>query len=891
MMKKPIRLFCLLFLFVTIVDAQTLLPYKNPKLPVKERVKDLILRMTPEEKFWQLFMIPGDLGTDESLYKKGIFGFQVSAVSKGGNAASQLLAYGNGENALSLAQKINSIQKYFVEKTRLGIPIIAFDESLHGLVRSGATSFPQAIGLAASWDTVLMHKVAEAIAIETKNRGIRQILTPVVNIASDVRWGRTEETYGEDPFLSSEMAVAFVSPFEKMGIITTPKHFIANVGDGGRDSYPIHYNERLLDEIYLPPFKAAVERGGASSIMTAYNSLDGSPATANDWLLNKKLKSDWHFKGFVISDAGAVGGANVLHYTAKDYPDAGKKAISNGLDVIFQTAYDHHKLFIPPFLNGEIKQQRIDDAVARVLRVKFELGLFEQPYISEQIAAQWINNTSHKALAKEAALKSIVLLKNEKNILPIDKNIKSIAVIGSDATEARLGGYSGPGNGTINILDGIKEKIGNTATVLYAEGVGRNETNWQIISTNYLSANINGVKITGLQGEYFQSLTQTEKPVVTRNDKQIDFHWTLFPPDASLSLDQYSVRWTGQLQSPGDGNYQIGLDGNDGYRLYINNQLVIDNWRKQSHHTQLTKYHFEKDKIYDIKVEFFESAGNAQIRLVWNVGIKNNSEEKIKEAITAAEKADVAVVVAGIHEGEFQDRALLSLPGRQEELIQRIAATGKPVVVVLVGGSAITMNNWINNINGIVDVWYPGEEGGHAVADVLFGEYNPAGRLPVTFPLSEAQLPLVYNHKPTGRGDDYYNMSGLPLFPFGYGLSYTQFTYSNIGLAKKQVHSKETVNVRATITNTGSREGEEVVQLYIRDMLASVARPVLELKGFQRIHLKAGESKNISFTIKPEMLQMLNEKMQTVIEPGDFRIMIGASSRELWLKEVLTVIK
>jgi len=881
----------LFFLVSSSTNAQILPEYKNPKLPVSERVKDLLQRMTPEEKFWQLFMIPGDLGNDETKYQNGIFGFQVSAASKGADASSQLLQYGTGENALTLAQKINAIQKYFVERTRLGIPIIAFDESLHGLVRSGATAFPQAIGMAASFDTVLMHRVATAIADETKGRGIRQVLSPVINIASDVRWGRTEETYGEDPFLSSEMAVAFVSAFEKKGIITTPKHFIANVGDGGRDSYPIHYSERLLEEIYLPPFKAAIQRGGARSIMTAYNSVDGSPATASDWLLNKKLKTDWQFKGFVISDASAVGGANVLHYTAKDYPDASKKAVTNGLDVIFQTAYEHYKLFIPPFLNGQISRKRIDDAVSRVLMAKFELGLFEQPYVPEKEAAEWISNTSHKVLAKQAALESVVLLKNEKQVLPLDKKIRSIAVIGSDATEARLGGYSGPGNGKINILDGIKEKMSSGANIIFAEGVGRKEKSWQTVSSDHLSTFSHGVKLQGLTGEYFDGLNPGAKAVLTRIDKQIDFNWTLYPPDPQLSLDNYSVRWTGQLISPETGVFKIGLDGNDGYRLYINDQLLIDNWRKQTYRTKLVDYNFEKDKTYNIRIEFYEAVGNAHIHLVWNQGVKNDTEQKIEEAVTAAKRSEVAVIVAGIEEGEFRDRALLGLPGQQEKLIQRVAEIGKPVIIVLTGGSAIAMNNWIDKVNGIVDVWYPGEEGGHAVADVLFGDYNPAGRLPITFPLSEAQLPLVYNHKPTGRGDDYNNMSGLPLFAFGYGLSYTDFSYSNIHLDKKMITQKEMVKVYGDIKNTGNRAGEEVVQLYIHDMLAFVARPVLELKGFQRIFLQPGETKKISFVITPEMLQMLNDTMQTVIEPGDFRIMIGASSRELWLKEILTVKK
>lgn len=887
MAKKFVLIYCFVMAAGS-VFAQTVLPYKNPKLAISLRVKDLLQRMTPEEKFWQLFMIPGDLGKDESAYKNGIFGLQVSAASSSSDAAAQLLQYETKETALALAKKINSIQRYFVERTRLGIPMIAFDEALHGLVRAGATSFPQAIALAASWDTALMQQVAHAIAKETKSRGIRQVLTPVVNIASDVRWGRTEETYGEDPFLSSAMAVAFVSPFEKNGIITTPKHFLANVGDGGRDSYPIHLNERILQEIYLPPFQSAIQQGGARSIMTSYNSVDGTPATASNALLNQQLKKKWGFKGFVISDASAVGGANVLHFTASDYADAGKKAITNGLDVIFQTDWNHHRLFIPPFLNGQIPKARIDDAVARVLTAKFELGLFENPYVPETAAAVAVP-AEHDLLAKLAAERSIVLLKNENEILPLSKKIRSIAVIGTDAMDARLGGYSGPGNGKISILDGIRQKLGAGVAVTYAAGPGIKETNWQVVPATYLSTQANGQPVAGLQAVYYNNHTFSGKPAMQRIDQQIDFHWTLYPPDTSLATDQYAVRWTGKLRSPGSGKYTIGLDGNDGYRLYINHQLVIDQWRKQSYHTSLVAYEFSKDSVYDLRIEFHESLGNAHIRLVWNVTGVTNSETAIAEAERTAAAADVAVVVAGIHEGEFQDRASLALPGKQEELIKRVAATGKPVVVILIGGSAITMQHWLQQVQGVMDAWYPGEEGGRAVADILFGDVNPAGRLPISFPLSEAQLPLVYNHKPTGRGDDYYNLSGQPLFPFGYGLSYTRFAYSDIRLQKTSIRKNETVNVQATITNTGSRDGDEVVQLYIRDQLSTVARPVLELKGFQRIHLRAGESKQVSFAITPAMLQMLDEKLNTVVEPGDFRIMIGASSRDLWLKETLRV--
>lgn len=876
-------------LFITITYAQTPL-YKNPNASIDDRVKDLLQRMTPEEKFWQMFMIPGDLdNADSNQYKHGIFGFQVSAASKGNGAAGQLLQYGTEDNALTLAKKINSIQKYFVEKSRLGIPLIPFDEALHGLVRSGATAFPQAIGLAATWDTTMMHNVAQRIAEETKARGIRDILTPVVNIASDVRWGRTEETYGEDPFLSSAMGVAFVSAFERYGIITTPKHFVANVGDGGRDSYPIDYNERLLEEIYLQPFKACFTEGGSRSVMTAYNSLNGQECSANDWLLNKKLKQQWGFKGFVISDAGAVGGANVLHYTAKDYPQSSQLAITNGLDVIFQTAYDHYKLFGPPFFDGSIPQARIDDGVSRVLRAKFELGLFENPYVSEADAAKWVHTDSSKYLARRAAFESLVLLKNKSNVLPFKKNVRTIAVIGEDATAARLGGYSGPGNGKVSILQGIQQRAADSIKVLYAPGCGIRTQEWAVVPAKYLHSTQNSKADEGLTGEYFDNVTLTGKPLVTRNDKEINFSWTLFPPDNALPLDFYSVRWTGSLTAPATGTYKIGLDGNDGYRLYINNKLVIDNWQKQTYSTRLAEYTFTKNKQYDIKVEFFEPNGNAHIKLIWTVGVNDYWNTKINQAVAAAQKADIAVVTVGIIEGEFQDRAMLTLPGHQEELIRRVAATGKPVVVVIIGGSAVVMSNWIDKVSGIIDAWYPGEEGGHAVAHTLFGDASPAGRLPITFPQNEAQLPLVYNHKPTGRGDDYNNLSGLPLFPFGYGLSYTTFEYTNLQLAKSDIATDESTTVTCDVKNTGTIESDEVVQLYIHDELASVSRPVMELKGFQRIHLQPGETKAVSFSITPELLQMLNENMQWVVEPGNFRIMIGSSSRDLRLKGTLHV--
>ncbi|MBT9485796.1 glycoside hydrolase family 3 C-terminal domain-containing protein [Sediminibacterium sp.] len=881
---RVVVLFVLFLLsIIELVNAQQLPIYKNASYSTEQRVADLIKRMTPKEKFWQLFMIPGDLGNNPELYKNGIFGFQVSAASSQTGVGAQLMSYNTKENALLLAQKINQIQRYFINETRLGIPFIPFDEALHGLVRNGATAFPQSIALAASFDTSLMHAVSTAIANETKARGIRDILSPVLNIATDVRWGRTEETYGEDPFLVTQMAAAYLRSFESLGIVTTPKHFIANVGDGGRDSYPIHLSESFLDELHFPPFKHAVQQVGARSIMTSYNSVNGSASSANNWLLNKKLKQDWGFKGFVISDAGAVGGTTVLHHTTKDYPESGAAALINGLDVIFQTNYDHHQLFIPPFLDGTIPQERIDDAVSRVLRVKFQLGLFDHPYVDETIAAKWASNIMHKSIAKEAAIKGAVLLKNSNNVLPFSNNVKKIGVYGKDAVDARLGGYSGPGNGVMNILEGIKKRANNGQQIFYSEGADIDGERFSLVTASNLYVDA-AFKNKGLTADYFSSLMPGQSLRKTRIVKDINESYTFMSPDSSIASDHYSIRYSGFLKPNKTGNYELALEGNDGYRLYLNNQLLINQWTKVSYRRSVAKIYLEKDKSYQLKIEFFESKGNGKIKFLWKENVLDSAEIKIKQAVELAIKVDVNIVVAGIHEGEFQDRSSLSLPGNQEALIKAIAATGKPIVVLLVGGSAITMQKWIDKVNGVMMVWYPGEEGGNAIAALLYGDENPAGRLPITFPQTEGQLPMVYNHKPTGRGDDYHDLSGEPLFPFGYGLSYTHFKYSNLVFTKDTLKGTDTIKVRVDITNTGNKLGDEVIQMYIRDELSSLATPVLSLKAFNRVQLNPGQTKTVEFDINASMLSLINEAGNRLAEEGSFRIMIGPNSKELVLK-------
>lgn len=880
---KLTKYLLLILVFCSFAPAKEIPPYKNPALPVDERVKDLLGRMTIEEKFWQIYMMPGDLDNGKDRFSHGIFGLQVSTVGASNPELRQLLQYNPKLTAKEMAKKINEIQRYFVKETRLGIPIIAFDEALHGLIRSGATAFPQSIAMAATYDTTLIHQVSHAIAMETKTRGIRQILSPVVNLATDVRWGRTEETYGEDPYLSACMGVNFVKGFEEMGVVTTPKHFAVNSGDGGRDSNPIHFTERFFEETHFVPFKACFQEGHSQSVMTAYNMLDGTPCTANPWLLIEKLRNEWGFDGFTIADADAVGIIHKLHHTVNNFSEAGADAINGGLDVIFQVAYEEHEPFLQACLDGLVTEEALDRAVGQVLKAKFRLGLFEHPYINENDAERWNACAEHRELALEVARKSIVLLKNENQVLPLSKQVKRIALIGEDAAEARLGGYSGPGVDKVSILEGLKNKVGNQIVISYEEGCKRVNPEYLTVPTDYLFTS-DGQP--GLEGYYFNNISCEGTPDLKRIDERVQFSWTLFAPDSCLAVDWFSVEWNGKLKSPVSGTYRLGLEGNDGYQLTVDGKVLVDKPHKTSFGHTLVPFTFEKGKEYDIRIRFYENTKNARVRLVWDVDTKNE-DQSIEQAVQAARESDIAIVVAGIEEGEFRDRGYLTLPGRQEELIRKVAATGKPTVIILIGGSAVVMSEWLDQVPAVLNAWYPGVEGGNAVADVLFGDYNPSGKLPITYPIDEAQLPLNYSHKPTGRSDDYLNLTGEPLFPFGYGLSYSKFDYS--GLKVTKAAQGTAFHVTFSVKNTGKYAANEVVQLYLRDLIASVTQPIIRLIHFKPISLAPGETKELHFTVNENDLSMLGKKLNRVIEPGDFRLMIGRSCKDIRLKTTLTV--
>jgi len=890
MRKHSARLVIWLYILLMVISCQETEPiYKDPNVAVDARVEDLLERMTMEEKFFQLFMIPGDLKIGKEQLQHGIFGLQTSATARNSGEAGQMLAYHTAGSARLTAEKINEIQAFFLEETRLGIPIIAFDESLHGLVREGATAFPQAIGLAATWNTDLMSEVAAAIAAETHSRGIRQVLSPVVNIARDPRWGRVEETYGEDPYLSAQMGKTFVTEFETRGVVTTPKHFVANYGDGGRDSYPRHLSERELEEVYFPAFKACFGPGGSRSVMTAYNSLNGAPCTANDWLLNKKLKHEWGFEGFVISDAGAVGGLLDLHHIVADREGSAKVAIENGLDVIFQTDYAHHIPLLNAFTSGQVDQEAIDRAVKRVLKVKFELGLFEDPYADPEQADVLNGSGDHLDLARRAARESMVLLKNKNGVLPLKKDLRSILVVGSDAIEARLGGYSGPGTRKISILEGIKAAVPASCEVLYTEGVSRRLNTYATIPATYLfNPSKTGV---GLHASYFSNPNLAGSPEVSRTESEIDHSWTLSAPGPLLQVDWFSARWEGIMEVPFSGIRHIGVEANDGFRLYINGELVIDRWIKQSYGVYTIPYLFTSGSNYKIRLEFKETDGNGRIRLVWDGDQAGHPMRDIEKAKRLAVQSDIVIIVAGIEEGEFRDRSDLRLPGLQETLITTLAESEKPVIVILIGGSAITMGAWLEQAEGVIMAWYPGEQGGHAVGDVLTGKYNPGGKLPITFPQTVAQVPLYYNHKPTGRGDDYNDLSGEPLFPFGFGLSYTTFEFRDLSVWGHPENQDDTVKVAFYIKNTGQMVGEEVPQVYISHQNSKRVRAVKQLVGFERIRIAPGEEKYVEMILSPDLFMSLDQDMRAVFEPGIYTILVGNSSRQIQLRGRLKILE
>jgi beta-glucosidase len=838
--------------------------YLDSSASVESRVTDLLGRMTPEEKIAQLQCIGRDIPEDQLVTPGGI-----------GHLATLLRKYSATEGA----EKANRIQSLISSKTRLKIPVIIHDEGLHGLIAKGATSFPQAIGLASTFDTTLMAEVASAIAREARSRGIRQLLSPVINIARDVRWGRVEETYGEDPFLTSRMGVAFCRSLENEGVVSTPKHYVANVGDGGRDSYPIEYSERLLREVYLPPFKACFQEGHATSVMAAYNALDGIPCSSNHWLLTDVLRDEWGFQGFVVSDYGSVGGIIDAHHAAATMEEGARQAIESGLDVELPGVYMYGEPLVKSVREGKVSQSTLDKAVSRVLKAKFRLGMFDHPAVDPASAGKINGSEEHRMLALRAARKAIVLLRNDNDVLPLNKRMKTIAVLGPKADAISLGGYSGFDMKVVTPLEGIRNKASKTTAVLYQKGCDLSASALPPIPTEYLVPPDAGPGEHGLKGEYFNNMELSGKPALVRTDRQVQFDWSSVSPDPKITPEHFSVRWTGKLIAPASRDVQLNVTTDDGARLYVDGKMVVDSWHDRGPSSDIVTLRLEAGKAHDIRMEYYQNGGGASASLGWE--FRSETDNRFHDAVKAARASDAAVIVVGINEGEGQDRSSLDLPGAQEDLINAVSETGVPTIVVIVNGSAVTMGRWINKVSAVVEEWYGGEEGGNAVAEVLFGDVNPGAKLPITFPQTVGQVPLYYDHKPTGRGDDYVDLSGRPLFPFGFGLSYTRFEYSNLKITPLAFAPEGSITIAVDVTNVGPRKGDEVVQLYLHDGVRSVTRPVRELKGFQRITLDAKEKRTVSFTLTAADLAFLDEHLHSVVQPGKVDVLVGSSSEDI----------
>ncbi|KGE15312.1 glycoside hydrolase family 3 N-terminal domain-containing protein [Sphingobacterium deserti] len=764
------------------------LPYKNSKLPIADRVEDLIGRMTVEEKVGQLSKLLG-----WEMYEKS--GNNVRASQKLKDVVKQqhigLLwatlradpwtqkTLTNGLSPQEAARATNAIQRFMVDSTRLGIPLLLSEEAPHGHMAIGATVFPTAIGQASTWNPTLIQTMASAIARETYAVGGKNGYGPVLDLARDPRWSRTEETYGEDPYLIAQMGQAMVKGFqgEKIGqtdkIISTLKHFVAYaVPEGGHNGGSVSIGERSLLQNFLPPFEAAV-KAGAGSVMTAYNSIDGVPCSSNPWLLNEILRKQWGFNGFVVSDLLSISGLNGGHATAADAVDAAQQSLNAGLDVDLSGS-GYNQNLLDAVKTGRVDQQTLDRAVARVLHQKFALGLFDQPYVDERVVDKKVATKEHIDIARRVAREALVLLKNEHNLLPLSKSLKRIAVIGPNADNMynQLGDYTAPqpDEKVKTVLTGVRAAVSKDTKVEYVKGCAIRDTSASDIAAAVQAASKADVTILVLGGS--------------------------------------SAR--------------------------------------------------------DFKTSY--------------------------QATGAANIESGASALSDMESGEGFDRASLDLLGNQLALLKALQATGKPVVLVTIMGRPLNLNWAAAHVPAIVNAWYPGQEGGMAIADVLFGDYNPAGRLPISIARSVGQLPVHYNHtKP--KHHDYVEFDAKPLYAFGYGLSYTKFAYSDLEVTLAEQADDFECTVRLNVKNTGARDGEEVVQLYVVDEVSSVVTPVKQLKKFSRQAIKKGETRELLFHLSKEDLKLwgLDKKWKT--EKGKFTLLVGAASDDIRLTDGFTLTK
>lgn len=748
--------------------------YKNPALSPDDRTRDLLARMTADEKVgqllcpmgWEMYVKEGNLVSYSPAFREMIDTRHIGAfwgVYRADPWTRKTLE--TGLNPALAARAGNALQKYVMENTRLGIPLFLAEESPHGHMAIGTTVFPTGIGQAATWNPALISKASAAMAREVRLQGAHISYGPVMDLSRDPRWSRVEESFGEDPVLTAAIGVATVQGAgagklsEPYSVVSTLKHFIAyGIPEGGHNGNTALVGERELHENFLLPFREAV-KAGALSVMTGYNSIDGVPCTANPWLYRSLLKSQWGFRGFVVSDLFSINGLAGSHRVAENLQEAGELSLGAGVDMdLGASGFARIKTSLE---EGKITLQQLDEAVGRILKLKFEMGLFENPYVNPQRAAEGVRTAAHIALARQVARESIVLLENKNGVLPLRPGTRRIAVIGPNADNRynQLGDYTAPqeDSNVITVYEGIKRRFKN-AEVSYVKGTAIRDT----LNTDIAAA--------------VQAARRADVAVVVVGGSSArDFRTKYIETGAAVS----------------------------------NNELVQD-----------------------------------------------------------------------MESGEGFDRATLSLMGKQQELLEAVRTTGTPLVVIYIEGRPLEMNWAAANADALLTAWYPGQEGGNALADVLSGDVNPSGRLPISVPRSVGQLPVYYNRKHP-QGHDYVELPASPLYAFGYGKSYTTFAYSDLKVEKKGETDFEVV---FRLKNTGQREGEEVVQLYLRDEVASVVQPLKQLKKFRKVRLKPGEEQQLTFTLRAGDLEIINREMQRTVEPGEFTVMVGASSADIRLE-------
>jgi beta-glucosidase len=821
--------------------------YLNPSLPIERRVDDLVSRMTLEEK------------------------------------ASQVV------------HRARAIP-------RLGIPAYNWwSEALHGVVASGVTVFPEPIGLGATFDAPLIHDMATVIGTEARARHHEQVRqgdfmgtgldfwAPNLNIFRDPRWGRGQETYGEDPFLTGRMGVAFVSGMQGddaryLRTIATPKHYAVHSGpEPVRHTIDVKVSRHDMEDTYLPAFRAAVTEGQAGSVMCVYNRVNGEPGCANNFLLGDQLRGKWGFRGYVVSDCDAVYDIQRGHHYTQTVAEAAAVSVKRGTDLDCNDPGDDYSRYMDAVKQGLLSEQELTVAVKRLFRARFALGMFDPPEAVPyaQTPAAKADAPAHRELSARLARESMVLLKND-GMLPLRRDTKKILVVGplADSTRVLQGNYNGSNPKMVSVLDGIRRQF-TGASVSYVPGTYFLRDS-DPIPNKFLSS---GTGTQGLKGEYFKGINLAGEPVATRVDKKIDFD---FAGDGApgLGRDNFSVRWTGILTPTRTNTYRLGVTADDGYRLWLDGKLLVEDWTDHAPTTKAVDLELKAGQEYSLKLEYYQKGGGAVVKLFWIPQGQRKPESQLwAEAAQAARKVDAVIAVVGITsdlEGEEMpvavpgfsggDRTSLELPKDEESLLKAVKTAGKPLAIVLMNGSALSVNWAAENANALLEAWYPGEEGGTAVAETLAGSNNPAGRLPVTFYRSVEQLPAFDDYSMENRTYRYFK--GSPLFPFGYGLSYSKFSYANLKLSADRVEPGDSLIVEADVRNASRRAGDEVVQLYLTFPKVAGA-PLRALQGFTRITLAPGEVKHVSFKLSPRELSIVNETGNRIVVAGDYHISIG----------------